>query len=41
MNRENLCEEWGVDENAIILDPGSYYDKGIIGVTEDKQHFNL
>ena len=38
MDRKDLCEVWGVDENAIALDPASYFDKGIIGVTEDKQH---
>lgn len=38
MDRKDLCEVWGVDEKAVVLDPASYYDKGIIGVTEDKQH---
>ena len=38
MDRKDLCEVWGVDENAIVLDPASYFDKGIVGVTEDKQH---
>jgi len=38
MDRKDLCEVWKVDEKAIILDPPSYFDKGIIGVTEDKQH---
>lgn len=38
MDRKDLCEVWGADENAILLDPASYFDKGIIGVSEDKQH---
>ena len=38
MDRKDLCEVWGVDENAIVLDPASYFDRGIVGVTEDKQH---
>lgn len=38
MDRKDLYEVWGVDENAIVLDPASYFDRGIVGVTEDKQH---
>lgn len=38
MDRKDLCEVWGVDENAIVLEPASFFDKGIVGVTEDKQH---
>jgi hypothetical protein len=38
MNRKEIFEEWNVNENAIVLDPPSYFDKGLVGVTEDKQH---
>ena len=38
MDRKDLVEVWGVDENAIVLDPASFFDKGIVGITEDKQH---
>ena len=38
MDRKDLCKVWGVDEKAIVLNPASYFDKGIIGVTEDKKH---
>lgn len=38
MDRKDLFEVWGVDEKVIFLNPPSYFDKGIIGVTEDKQH---
>ena len=38
MDRKDLVEVYGVDEKAILLDPPSFFDKGIVGVTEDKQH---
>lgn len=38
MDKKDLCEVWGVDENAIVLEPHNYFDKGLIGVTEDLQH---
>lgn len=35
---DELIDIWGIDENAIVLEPRDYFDKGLIGVTEDKQH---
>lgn len=34
---ENLCN-WQVEDEVIILEPKEYFNKGIIGVTEDKCH---
>lgn len=34
---ENLCN-WTVEDEVIILEPKEYFNKGIIGVTEDKCH---
>ena len=34
---ERLKEEWNLDEHAIYLEPCEDYNKGIVGVTEDKQ----
>lgn len=38
MELEELICLWGVDEDAIVLEPRDYFNKGIIGVSEDKQH---
>lgn len=38
MELEKLIDLWGVDDNVIVLEPRDYFNKGIIGVSEDKQH---
>ena len=35
---DELMERWGIDKNTIVLEPRDYFNKGLIGVTEDKQH---
>lgn len=41
MELNELIELWDIDNNAIVLEPRDYFDKGLIGVTEDKTAFNL
>lgn len=41
MNEDELKEklrEWNVEDETIILEPQKDFNKGIIGVTEDKCH---
>ena len=32
-----LIDIWGLDENAIVLEPQEEFNGGIIGITEDKK----
>lgn len=39
MNKiSKLVEEWGINENTIVLEPQEDFNEGLIGVSEDKQH---
>lgn len=41
MTKEEIDEkllDWNVDENAILFEPREDFDKGIIGVSENKCH---
>lgn len=34
----DLVQTMGLEDNAILLEPREVFDKGILGVTEDKCH---
>jgi len=41
MTRDELNEkiiDWNIESETIILEPQEYFNKGLIGVTEDKCH---
>ena len=38
MDRKVFCDEFGIEEPVLFLDPPEVYDKGILGVSEDKKH---
>lgn len=38
MDRKVFCDEFGIEEPILFLDPPEVYDKGILGVSEDHRH---
>lgn len=38
MTRKEICEHYNLEEPIIFFDPEEVFDKGILGVSEDKHH---
>ena len=38
MTRQEICEHYNLEEPIIFFDPEEVFDKGILGVSEDKRH---
>jgi len=37
-NMQDFINEWGLEDDVIILEPQNDFNKGIVGVTEDRHH---
>jgi len=38
MTRKEICEYFDIEEPIHFFDPAEVFDKGILGITEDKKH---
>lgn len=38
MTKQEICERFGIEEPVLFLEPEEVFNKGILGVSEDKKH---